>query len=317
MVTMVKIFAFYHVIFPRVSVPTSKMKRFIMNHSHLRAFHAVAITGGFTTAANHLGMTQPSVSLQVLAMEKQYQTALFHRQGKFIRLTSSGEKLLTLSSRYFKIEQEADHLLKSLADNLQGMFRIAADQANRIFPHATDFKTLFPSIQLEINVLPTQQLLEELLDYHHDLIICGEPVTHEHLDCHMIMKEVMSTTVPVGHPLTALPAMIAPDLHDLAIFLYDEPSASTQRIYQWLLKNDIKVPQIMFCENRELAIEAVAHGEGITFLPQKHLLSDRRLSSVPFEDCPLYHEEYIIHQKKTMMSRFINGLTQNLAVFPV
>ncbi len=41
-----------------------------MNHRQLRAFHAVAGAGGFTRAATALGVTQPTLSGQVAALEE-------------------------------------------------------------------------------------------------------------------------------------------------------------------------------------------------------------------------------------------------------
>lgn len=288
-----------------------------MNHSHIRAFHAVAITGGFTAAAKHLGMSQPSISSCVRSLEKKYQTALFYRQGKFIKLTSSGEQLLRLSEQYFKIEKEARQLLVNMADNQQGAFRLAADQANRLFPHATNFKMLFPNMALEVQVLQTTQLFEELLDFQHDLIISEAHMAHDHLVCQMITKEVLTVTVPLAHPLSTLSQIIPPDLNNYTIFLFDETGTLSQRIYQWLIKYGVRAAQIVYCESRELAIEAVTHGEGVTFLSQKQLATDRRLSYVAFEQCSVFHEEYIIYQRKSMMTRFISGLTQKVAHLPI
>ena len=42
-----------------------------MRHVQLRAFHFVALTGGFTRAAEELHVTQPAISDQIRKLEEE------------------------------------------------------------------------------------------------------------------------------------------------------------------------------------------------------------------------------------------------------
>ena len=53
-----------------------------MIYTALRSFHAVALHGGFTTAAKALNISQPALSTQVKALEDLYEVELFNRVGK-------------------------------------------------------------------------------------------------------------------------------------------------------------------------------------------------------------------------------------------
>jgi LysR family cyn operon transcriptional activator len=57
---------------------------------HLRTFLTVAETENFTRAAERLGITQPSVSIQIKELETALGTLLFHRLGPRVSLTSAG-----------------------------------------------------------------------------------------------------------------------------------------------------------------------------------------------------------------------------------
>lgn len=62
--------------------------------NHLRAFLATAHAGSLSAAARRLGLTQPTLSRQVAAMEQQLGVTLFERVGKGLQLTTTGHELL-------------------------------------------------------------------------------------------------------------------------------------------------------------------------------------------------------------------------------
>ena len=61
--------------------------------SLLRAFVAAAETGGMTSAARLVGLTQAAVSQQVKRLEDAFGRRLFERDRRGLRLTPSGERL--------------------------------------------------------------------------------------------------------------------------------------------------------------------------------------------------------------------------------
>lgn len=65
-----------------------------MDWNHVRAFHATAATGSLSAAARRLGLTQPTLSRQVLALEADLGVALFERRGRKLVLTQIGMDLL-------------------------------------------------------------------------------------------------------------------------------------------------------------------------------------------------------------------------------
>lgn len=59
----------------------------------VRAFHATAEAGSLSAAARRLGLTQPTLSRQVAALETQLDVTLFERAGKRLILTETGRTL--------------------------------------------------------------------------------------------------------------------------------------------------------------------------------------------------------------------------------
>lgn len=62
--------------------------------NHIRAFLATAETGSLSAAARQLGLTQPTLSRQVAALEDDLGILLFERVGRTLELTSAGVELL-------------------------------------------------------------------------------------------------------------------------------------------------------------------------------------------------------------------------------
>jgi DNA-binding transcriptional LysR family regulator len=65
-----------------------------LDWNQLRAFLETAETGSLSAAARKLGMTQPTLSRQVAAIEHSMGVTLFERVGKAMALTSTGLDLL-------------------------------------------------------------------------------------------------------------------------------------------------------------------------------------------------------------------------------
>ncbi|GAA0899271.1 LysR family transcriptional regulator [Pseudonocardia zijingensis] len=66
---------------------------------HLRHLVAVVDAGGFTGAATQLGMTQPSVSRAIAALEAALGVRLLRRTSREVVLTSAGERVLARARR--------------------------------------------------------------------------------------------------------------------------------------------------------------------------------------------------------------------------
>lgn len=60
---------------------TSAYDRHMLDSRHLRTFHEVVTTGSFTAAARSLGYTQPAVTQQIRALEREAGLPLFSRKG--------------------------------------------------------------------------------------------------------------------------------------------------------------------------------------------------------------------------------------------
>ena len=102
----------------------------------LRAFCYAAKTGSISRAADHLYLSQPSVSLQIQALERELNTMLFERRGPKIRLTPDGQALLEIAQPMVEgIDSLRETFAERCGDLNSGYLNIAAGESTiGLFP---------------------------------------------------------------------------------------------------------------------------------------------------------------------------------------
>ena len=82
-----------------------------MTIRHLNIFLAVAEYGTMSAAAEHLYLSQPTVSQAVRELEQHYNCLLFERLGKKLYLTDQGRLLLDKSQEVVMQFRELEELM--------------------------------------------------------------------------------------------------------------------------------------------------------------------------------------------------------------
>jgi len=83
----------------------------MLNYNHLYYFHVAASEGSLAAAAAHMGVTQPTVSEQIRALERVLDVTLFERTATGLRLTEIGRLAHEHTSVMFKA---GDRLIEAL-----------------------------------------------------------------------------------------------------------------------------------------------------------------------------------------------------------
>jgi DNA-binding transcriptional LysR family regulator len=120
----------------------------------LRAFVQTAQTESISAAAQRLDLSQPSVSLQIKALEEELQTVLFERRGPRIRITPAGKVLYELALPLVEgMDRLPDVFNARLGDVETGSLEIAAGEATILYilPRFVErFNKQYPNITLSL-----------------------------------------------------------------------------------------------------------------------------------------------------------------------
>jgi DNA-binding transcriptional LysR family regulator len=182
----------------------------MLDSRHIRTFHEVVSTGSFTAAARSLGYTQPAVTQQIRALEREAGVPLFSRDGRRMRLTEAGETLARHAEVILGNLGAAQQQLQALARLRAGRVRVCAfPSANAtLIPEAlARLLADHPEVRVELQEAEPPESLTRLLAGDFDVVLAfSYPGTHAELPAELVeirlMEDLLTVLLPVGHPLS-------------------------------------------------------------------------------------------------------------------
>jgi DNA-binding transcriptional LysR family regulator len=117
----------------------------------LRAFVAVAESGGFTAASGVVGRSQSAVSQKVSRLEELVGCKLFERTSRSLRLTRDGERLLVTARQMLELNDLTVRTMREPAT--VGTLRLGISEdfiPRQLAALLARFRRLYPEVQLEL-----------------------------------------------------------------------------------------------------------------------------------------------------------------------
>lgn len=128
----------------------------------LRAFIAVAETGGFTAAADVIGRSQSAVSQKIIRLEEVLDLRVFERTSRSLTLTHDGERLLVSARRML---MHYDAFMRDLREApVTGVLRLGISEnlvPTQLPKLLSRFSLMYPEIQLELSTGLSMDLLRD------------------------------------------------------------------------------------------------------------------------------------------------------------
>lgn len=100
-----------------------------LDWNRLRAFLATADAGSLSAAARRIGLSQPTLSRQVAALEEDLGVTLFERVGKRLVLTETAQSLMQQARAMGDAAQAMRLAAAGRAEDVTGLVRISASDA--------------------------------------------------------------------------------------------------------------------------------------------------------------------------------------------
>lgn len=252
----------------------------------LRTFCVVAQKENITHAAEQLHISQPTVSLQIQALEREMGEKLLERRGPSVRLTPEGKILYQLVQ---PIAAGIDGLRETFAASLgkmeQGELNIAAGQSTALYilpKYLKQFNDAYPGIRINLHNVAGQSGMKMLLDDQVDLAV--GPLLQ--IPDTIIYKPFVSfnsilITAP-EHPLTYLDRKVSlEDISSYGLILPPRNMSTWRMIDTVFRQHELPYSIAMEAGGWEIVKKYVELGLGISIVTEVCLTGNEQVKVIP------------------------------------
>ena len=128
---------------------------------------AIAQYRSVTRAAEHLGISQPTLSKYLAGFEKRLGVRLFSKSGRFLTLTYAGESYVQMATQIKTLTGDFNERLRHIASMQEGRLAIGIGpiRARDCLPILLPvFREEYPYYRIDILESSTEQQIQKLLD---------------------------------------------------------------------------------------------------------------------------------------------------------
>ena len=266
-----------------------------MRYNQLRAFHNVALHGGFSRAAEALHQSQPALSEQVRQLEQKYDTLLFYRRNRQVRLTEAGDGLFVLTKQFFESENNISEYLHQSHAAISGTLRIVADSALHIIHAVSRFRHAYPHVHVIVQTGNTELVLQRLRHYDAEIGVVGNLKPVADLD----IRELGSTPVIAIAAKSIIPkgmrSIAFTDLPQWPLVFRESGSRTRQSIEAKAQEQKMVLAPVIEVDGREAMREVIASGAGIGFISSAECGDDSRLRQLPIDGMDVAMSETLVY----------------------
>ena len=273
-----------------------------MDLQRLHYFLAVMEHGNLSVAAQLLRVSQPTLSRQMRALEREFDTPLFVRSGRGIEPTEAAKRL---SEGFKGLERQLRSLKSEVASaspQPTGEVAFGIPPSPRTLlavPLIKRFAKAFPGVTVRVTEETSGQLRDQVAAGELDLAITNihEPIRGVAAD--PIGREPMLLIGPPDAAPTRRSSISVEELADLPLILTTRPN-SLRLIVETRLARIGKKPKVRIEANTlPLMTDLVIDRLGYTVLPScgvRELVRRKLVSACPIED---FFVTWLIAQRKS------------------
>ena len=284
-----------------------------MYQKGLEAFHMVAVTGSFTRAAEVLNVGQPTVSTHVKALEEHFRVELFHRRGRAVRLTSTGESLFTITRGLHGHQEEAVALLRATRDLETGQLALHAVGPFDVMEVLQVFRNRYPAVATAVRLGFEEEILRELRDFDCDVGVVGREVDDPDLCCEFYNRHRVLVIVHANHPLAGRQGIRLEELEGCDMVLRPRFSTTRQAFDRALREAGVTVRPVMEINSREANREAVLRGFGVGVISETEFAPAPSIRTLRVTDTEMYTRAYLVCLARRRDRPLVDGFFRTAA----
>jgi LysR family transcriptional activator of nhaA len=236
----------------------------MLNYNHLHYFHVTAVEGTVAAAAQRLGVTQPTVSEQIKALERALGVTLFDRTPTGLKLTEAGRLAFEHTSVMFRAGERLVESLGFAPMNTPCTLRVGISSS---IARTTAIDFFLPLLAIEscvpwIRSADSLELLRALRDRELDLVL-SETEPPEAARQGLVIAHIDRVSLAAVAPPALEPAA---DWRDVGLVHYRASSAYRWEVEAFLERHGLRPRVVAEADDALFMLEAAARGGYVAFV---------------------------------------------------
>ncbi|MCP4125870.1 MAG: LysR family transcriptional regulator [Gammaproteobacteria bacterium] len=253
----------------------------------LRAFCNAARTESVSEAAERLFLSQPTVSLQIQALEREFETMLFERRGPKIRLTPEGKTLYKLAQPLIQgIDGLHETFIAKCGSLDSGELNIAAGESTILYvlpDIMRAFTSKYPKIRIKLQNVPGRDGMNMIRGDQVDFAVGSMSELADDIFYHPIVSYKTVLITPLDHPLASKEEVTLQDISPHGMILPPH-HLSTWRMVDLVFKqHNLNYRVNLEAGGWEVIKKFVEQGMGISIVSDVCLSGDEKLARIPLD----------------------------------
>jgi len=261
-----------------------------MDIPNLTAFVEVAETGSFSTASEHLYLTQPAISKRISALESELDIHLFDRIGRKVILTEAGNALLTRAHSILQQIDDSKRAIQNLSGHIAGKLSIGTSHhigLHRLPPVLRAFTHAYPEVELDLHFMDSEEACQAIEHGELELGIVTLPLDPaKTLKTYEVWPDPLDIVVNQSHPLISLDKITPKQLASYSAILPTRGTYTRQIFEHTMRKHKLELKVGLSTNYLETIKMMVSVGLGWSVLPRSMLnkeLKTLKIDGIKFE----------------------------------
>ena len=284
-----------------------------MTLHQLKIFTVVARHLNVTAAADELRIAQPSVSKQVMVLEKEFGTQFHIKVGHKIELTKVGrlflQDALALLSQAEKLREKFDcrsAAAKAATLTVGGSY----NPSTTLLPSAiARFKKQHPLVQLALKTDTKRAIELMVLNGEVEIAAVNNPPQSPDLVMELLRREKLVAFVPRHHRLAKNRSLAIADLARIPLVIRGEKDGgmtATEEILKRIESQGVTLRIAARCESPEAVKAAVRNNMGLGLLFEGLVMHDARRGDfkiLKIRGLSLVGQSFLIYHREKPLSQ--------------
>lgn len=254
--------------------------------SQLKAFFTVARLGSVTLAAKHLGLSQPTVTTQIRALEEAYGVELFRREGGRLLISDAGVLLMPRVDQLLQQEIDLEFALRNAGELQRGSLRIGATAPYYVLGIVQRYRQRYPQVEITLAAGNSRQMIDALQEYRVDIATSSHLEEDPRLHRILLGADPLALVVHKDHPLARQPQVRLSALAGCHLLMRERGSMTRQLTEQMLTDAKVQPLSAMEIASREALREAVIRQMGVCIFAANEVCEHQDLRVLPLVGLP-------------------------------